>query len=272
MSRYDFDEIISEKFDVAPSTVEQTIYICSTPRVGSHALARYMTSQGWGVPFEYYADYVVKLLLGRVLADSADSTRTESAYYKEYERFLLGNRVANGIFSAKMLVDVIPQFNKIHEKGFDKHVKNNFIYVWRSDFVGQVASFVTALRTNKWSFSNIEVDIGVDRYSNRELNEEYIVDACKDILSQETVWMDTFKAQKIEPMMIEMQQIIRSPRGVLTGIAEKWRLPFDESRFAFYARSEGHQPYRNNRELKDEIIEQYGDIIKDWERYRFGKK
>lgn len=271
MSRFDFDEILSEKFDAVPSTVEKAIYICSTPRVGSHALARYMTNQGWGVPFEYYAEYVMKLLLGRARADNADLDQSESTLFKEYERFLLSNRVTNGIFSAKIMVDVIPIFNKVHQKGFDKSVKNNFVYVWRADFVGQVASFVVAIRTHQWSFSNLEADFDLHRYSDRDLDQEYIVDVCKDMLSQETVWMDTFKSQNIKPLMIEMQQIIRSPRNVLKDLAEKWRLPFDESKFAFYARSEGYQPYRNNRELKDEIIEQYGDIIRDWERYRFGK-
>ena len=65
----------------------------------------------------------------------------------------------------------------------------------------------------------MKVDIGLNRYSNRGLDEEYIVDICKDILSQETVWMDTFKAQNITPLMVEMQQITRSPRNVLKSLA-----------------------------------------------------
>ena len=170
------------------------------------------------------------------------------------------------------MVDQIPLFNKIHANGFDNGVKNSFVYVWRSDFVGQVASFVAALKTNQWSFSDIEVDIGLDRHSNREMDEEYIVDICKDILSQETVWMDTFKSQNIKPLMVEMQQITRSPRNVLKYLAAEWGLPFDESKFAIYAKSEGYQPYSNNRALKDEIIERFGSVIKDWERFRFGKQ
>jgi LPS sulfotransferase NodH len=272
MSRFDFDEILSEKFDAAPSTVKRAIYICSTPRVGSHALARYMTSLGWGVPFEYYADYVVKILLRRMFAGSTDDVQSESEFYKKYGIFLLRKRVVNEVFSAKIMVDQIPLFNKIHENGFNKGVKNSFLYVWRADFVAQVASFVASLRTNQWSFSDMEVDIGLGRYSNRDLNEDYIVDICKDILSQETVWMDTFKAQKIKPLMVEMQQITRSPRSVLKSLAVEWGLPFDESKFAIYAKSEGYQPYANNRDLKDEIIERFGSVIKEWERYRFGKQ
>lgn len=271
MSRFDFDEILSDKFDAASSGVKRAIYICSTPRVGSHALARYMTSLGWGVPFEYYADYVVKILLGRMFGGSSDHTRSGSSFYREYETFLLGKRVVDGIFSAKIMVDQIPLFNKIHENGFNKGVKNSFVYVWRADLVGQVASFIAALKHAQWSFSDIKVDTGLNRHSNRGLDEEYIVDICKDILSQETVWMDTFKAQNITPLMVEMQQITRSPRNVLKSLAAEWGLPFDESKFAIYAKSEGYRPYSNNRDLKDEIIERFGDVIREWERYRFGK-
>lgn len=185
---------------------------------------------------------------------------------------MLGKRVVDGIFSAKIMVDQIPLYNKIHEHGFDKSVKNSFVYVWRADFVGQVASLVASLKTNQWSFSNIELDIGIDRYADRELNDEYIVDICKDILSQETVWMDTFKSQNIKPLMVEMQQLTRSPRNVLKSLAAEWGLPFDESKFAIYVKSEGYQPYSNNRDLKGEIIERFGDVIKEWEGYRFGKK
>src|SRR5262249_14841975 len=159
--KYDFAKHPGEKPDIVdligPSfdrprgePAEKTLIICAAPRTGSNNLARLLLAGGIGVPHEYFNPQYAAVAAARWgLPPTVLSTSQIGSYIEELRR----RRSAGGVFATKL------QFWQYQGSLCNEHGRSLFhravvVHLFRADVFRQFLSFLKALETGRYDFSN----------------------------------------------------------------------------------------------------------------------
>jgi LPS sulfotransferase NodH len=249
-----YSRLLSAESDrPAPSGSIARLLICTTPRTAGHTFCRALSAVNWGVPTEYFHPGYALPLMNRWTGSKARRVAFYTQQAAHYGRLLLANRVANGIFSAKVFFEQLDFLRQC--MGDD--LENWFcIRLFRRDKTAQTISLATMSLTRR-PFDGPVKDYSIHHAERLELPE--IENFARYLMSQEALW-DEF-CRRLDPgriVRVACEDFLDSPANAISRIAGQFSLPgIGEASFPGWA------PYRIDRAVKDSTQERFGKQIAD---------
>ncbi len=198
---------------------EKTLIICAAPRTGSYELARMLIGAGIGIAHEYFHPKYAAVAASRweLPSDVLSPTRI-GQYISELRR----RRSAGGVFATKL------QHCQYRAALCNTHGRDLFedavvVHLFRADAFRQLVSFVKALETGRYDFS----DRRTDRPSSAAslLNERRLSAIADFLATEEAGFRRLFVLSGIRPLFVEFEQLIREPRFIVEKIAHALSVP-----------------------------------------------
>lgn len=177
--------------------------LCTTPRSGSNFLCDLLAKTGvLGNPLEYFN------APGRRLVDTPDYPDQPK---KQIDIVLTRGLTPNGIFGLKVFpahIDALKDFHWI-----EALPPLTFIYLRRTDVLGQAISAVIANQTRRWR-STMPI-IGGSSYNSAEISR-----MLSNIVQWDARWRLYFALQGMSPLELVYEDVWRDPGSAVSGIAK----------------------------------------------------
>lgn len=135
-------ELTHERYDtLSPETTpNRYLFLCATPRTGSHRLCRAMYEMGLGVPTEYLHPWSF-ITMGKRWCPNTDPNTPEG--FETYWREVCSRRKRNGLVSISVFGYQLPQVRRLIGNN-ERHI---FIHLCRRKRSEQVASLMALYQT-----------------------------------------------------------------------------------------------------------------------------
>lgn len=232
---------------------ERSGYIlCGTPRTGSTMLCSLLSSTGvLGRPESYFRQ-LDEASWAQRLGVPADGIRGH-----DYSAFLQAVKAVattdNGVCAVRImwgsLGPIVERLGTSRAQCDFVTLEQAFgpltlIYLRREDVFGQAASCARAEQTNFWQQGDVAL---------REPEEDLaqMKTLLRTIAEHNEAWQSWFDSQGLEPHLVTYEQLVRDPRGVVDGIADRMsvRLPT------------AWQPASQHRRQADEINHRWATAL-----------
>ncbi len=212
--RPDIVDLIGPWFDrPRGEPAEKTLVICAAPRTASYELARMLMAAGIGIAHEYFHPTYAGIAAPRWgLSQRLLASNQIEQYIAELRR----RRSAGGVFAVKL------QYWQYQAALCNRHGKALFegavvVHLFRADAFRQLVSFVKALETGQFDFSNRVTDRPCSAAS---LFNEHRLSTIADFLAaQDSGFRRMFMLSGTRPIFVEFDQLLREPRAVVEKIA-----------------------------------------------------
>lgn len=200
------------------------LLICTTPRIGGHAVCSIFAALGWGVPMEYFNPDFMIPLQERWLEERVQSYTAAKERLEAYARALMNNRTSGAMFSVK----VFPDQYRLYQKAFGNIEPHGFIRLTRNDKVAQAISFAVTLSTRR-AFRNESQMRFLPRIG--ELDETKMIQILNWIYKNEAYW-DTYLGQMELKRCVNLiwEEVIADPITAFATVATQFNLPFSSEK------------------------------------------
>jgi trehalose 2-sulfotransferase len=176
--------------------------ICSAPRSGSHLLSYLMTdTQLAGFPQEHFNPWF--------MGDAVNEFPDKLLYEKSHITNLIEKYTSpNGVFGTKAQFDQIADFVGLTrlESFFPTSLK--YIFIQRSDKIGQAVSLARAEQTDQWMS-------GQATQREPQYNYFQIRSCLREIKLQEKGWETYFMERGLKPYRVNYEELAASPEPVI---------------------------------------------------------
>lgn len=225
---------------------ERVIFLCTTPRTGSHRLARALYELGLGVPLEYFDRGTAELLAARwgVAGD-----RQSPGWFDRYWREVLRRRTRNGTAAVSLFGSQLAIARRLVAT-VDRPV---LIHLHRRSMVDQIASLLAIYRTKRPYDSDLVIadipDIG-------EISPRSIAILHRWLALQNRKWRD-FLADRPH-LSTASEDFFRDPGKVLRAILAQASIALAPA--AVEAAASGvraSRAYSTNADIKRRLIEEH---------------
>ena len=253
-NQYDFS---SAEFDLIcknPKNNVRKLIICTTPRTAGHGLADHMRMAGWGVPMEYFWPETAVNLYQRwnnkIYANFGEVMSNPSNYGNK----LMQYRVSHGIFSVKIF-----PYNFHHLSQCIDLNNAQYIFLEREDRFSQLISILATNLTgrpfdSKFSYESVRMV--------ETLDIETIKKTYQFLKHNNQTWGKFFsKLNSDNVIRITSESFVSSPCNTLNHISTKFDLEIDP--LYFTKNLSGGQRYRQDSDIKQKLINEYGTFIRD---------
>jgi LPS sulfotransferase NodH len=241
---------LDQTIDYVPHTLK-TLLICTTPRTGGHNLCRLLNQRGLGVPTEYFGPQVALPLIARWCGQNYSDLTAAKPQLGDYGRHLLEKRSIGGLFSAKLFFSDM----KVAKATLGIHINNaTHLFVLRRNMVSQAISLLALLKTGH-AFDSEEVlphllDVGT-------LNDTVVEKIFTWLQMQNSLWCH-YLASMQHVLWTDMETVLDRGPEVVNMVATKLGHPVTEQ-----PSSDGAAQYNQDRALKQDLLNQYGDLLRN---------
>lgn len=216
----DIVDLIGPWFDRARGDpAAKTLIICAAPRTGSNNLARLLLAAGIGVAHEYFNPPYAAIAASRWgLGPTALSPDQIGGYIEELRR----RRCAGGVFATKL------QYWQYRASLRNNHGRALFqaavvVHLFRSDAFRQFISFLKAIKTGRYDFSDRATRTPVS--DAKLFSERDLLEAAEGLMAEDAGFRTLFILLGIRPVFVEFDELNREPRFVVDRIARSLNVP-----------------------------------------------
>jgi hypothetical protein len=252
--QFSISEYVDPKHDV-PGPLPQLarrLFVCTTPRTGGHFLCSHLREAGFGLPTEYFGPQIALPLISRWLSAEHPNMRSAAHVMPEYAGHLLRLRSRSGMFAAKIFANDWPAVRA----GLGEDLQHAvFLIVARRDVYAQVISLLALLKTG----NAFNADIPLTHFELRsEINGAVVKQTLDWIVRQNAMWSHLL-APFSRVYWTDMESVIASSGMLTDQLGEIFGM---SSSISPRKPQENWQPYAQDRELKEQLKAQFGDLIR----------
>jgi LPS sulfotransferase NodH len=252
-------ELLGPDYDTPPYAqlpVESCLLICTTPRIGGHALAAAFLAQGWGTPLEYFNPDSMIPLQKRWIDSSVGNYTAAKENLEIYGKHLAEKRSTSHLFSVKLLHDQMALFGKSF--GNSSSI-THFVHLSRRDRAAQAISLAATLLTRHAFDNNFEF-----KYipKVKEIDDKRMTEIFNWLTAGEAFWhAHIAKIPKSRSLHFHWEDFQADTKSCLSAIGEKFSLPFSSDKVGRF-----DEPYNADTELKMELKKRFGNLLEKLQR------
>lgn len=222
------------------------LFLCSSPRTGSHRLCDALYALGLGIPKEYF-NSAYSGLLAAEWGLSIDFESTEGM--TEYWRHIVRKRTRNGVVAISVFGSQLRWLQQVVTPS-DRAI---FIHLSRRNLAAQVASLI-ALYQTKMPFENNTIVPGIPDIS--EISERSIGIVERSIVQQNAKCRSYIAARP--HVSVTTEGFLENPGETLRSILSLGEWPCDEQLLkSVVARVRQSKPYVTNAAIKSQLLYDY---------------